>query len=261
MKPPLFRNPLHFYQFTRKSFLGNGLPQSGSASLIPVVPGCGGRAPGQNLDKFWATQNQRPLPSPFPPGPLAPLQSTSCAGTRRRRPSANEDDNSCSDDSQPATLDARLLPNLSLRNSTGIEANGDQESGRQGHPGLNAGKEQSQSALSSGPPQTASRPRRREEIQRERRALVEKTQKEIDQIAAEFHTLLSPGEAKAIGTIYARYSSRHQDSVADQVRKCFEKAVRERIYVPREFVCFDLAARGCKDKRSGLNDLRDLLDQ
>lgn len=73
--------------------------------------------------------------------------------------------------------------------------------------------------------------------------------------------MLPRDKARPIGAIYARYSSRQQDSVADQVRKCFEAAVQQGIFVPREFICFDLAVRGYKRKRAGLGQLQDLLEK
>ena len=81
----------------------------------------------------------------------------------------------------------------------------------------------------------------------------------IDRLAAEFHARLPREQAQAVGAIYARYSSRHQDSIADQVRKLFEFAVARRIFVPRDAVCFDAAVRGAKDRRPGLDRLRSIL--
>src|SRR5262249_23723388 len=40
----------------------------------------------------------------------------------------------------------------------------------------------------------------------------------------------------------------------------FEAAVKDGVFVPREHVCFDLAVRGCKVDRPGLNHLRRLLE-
>jgi nucleotide-binding universal stress UspA family protein len=89
---------------------------------------------------------------------------------------------------------------------------------------------------------------------------LEKTLREIDEIAAEFHGTLPRDKAGLIGAIYARYSSRHEDSIADQVRKCFEAAVQKNTFVPREFICFDLAVRGYKRQRAGLDQLQALLE-
>jgi site-specific DNA recombinase len=49
-------------------------------------------------------------------------------------------------------------------------------------------------------------------------------------------------------------------SIADQVRRCYEAAVKEGIFVPRDFVCYDLAVRGLKAQRAGLDRVRALLE-
>lgn len=98
--------------------------------------------------------------------------------------------------------------------------------------------------------------RTREDIRREQKALLEKTRREIDAIVAEFHAKLPRERAQSVGAIYARYSSRFQDSIADQVRTLFEAALQRGIFIPREHVFFDLAVRGWKDQRPGLTELR-----
>jgi len=85
------------------------------------------------------------------------------------------------------------------------------------------------------------------------------TNQEIDRLAAEFHALLPRDRARAIGAVYARYSSRFQHSIVDQVRGLFEAALRQGVFIPRVHVCFDLAIPGYKDRRPGLNRLRSLL--
>lgn len=103
--------------------------------------------------------------------------------------------------------------------------------------------------------------RTREEIRREQQALLDKTTQEIDAIVAEFHARLPREQSQAIGGIYARYSSRFQDSIADQVRSLFEGALERKIFIPRENVFFDLAIRGGKDRRPGLNALRQAIEE
>ncbi len=98
--------------------------------------------------------------------------------------------------------------------------------------------------------------RSRAEIERERRQLWERTQAEIDAIVKHFHGELPREQAKAIGAVYARYSTRHQDSIADQVRTLFEAAIAQGIFVPRENVFVDLAVKGYRDRRPGLDALR-----
>jgi hypothetical protein len=99
-------------------------------------------------------------------------------------------------------------------------------------------------------------PRSRQETAAERHALQEATNRELDQIAAEFHDRLPRGKARSIGVIYARYSSRFQHSIADQVRSLYEAALKQASFVPRDFVYYDLAVRGYKEQRPGLNGLR-----
>ena len=103
--------------------------------------------------------------------------------------------------------------------------------------------------------------RTRADIQRERQELLDKTNREIDAIVQEYHEKLSRRDAKGIGSIYARYSSRFQDSIADQVRTLFEAAFKLGIFIPREHVYFDMAVRGWKDRRPGLTALRQAIKQ
>lgn len=105
------------------------------------------------------------------------------------------------------------------------------------------------------------RPRTRSEVEAERRDLEKTTRQEISVIATEHHALLPRNQAKLIGAIYARYSTRFQGSIADQVRSMYQEAVKRGIHVPLENVFFDLAVRGGKNDRHGLNRLREMLAQ
>ncbi|MBL9091648.1 MAG: recombinase family protein [Planctomycetaceae bacterium] len=100
------------------------------------------------------------------------------------------------------------------------------------------------------------RTRSKAEIEREQRELLEKVRKQVAEIIEEFHARLPRNKAKRIGAIYARYSSRFQSSVPDQVRTMFEVAVREGLFVPSELVFYDLAVRGYRDRRPGFNALQ-----
>jgi DNA invertase Pin-like site-specific DNA recombinase len=102
-------------------------------------------------------------------------------------------------------------------------------------------------------------PRSRAEAEAERRQAEAATARELDRLAAEFHARLPRDRAGAVGAIYARYSSRYQHSITDQVRALHEAAAREGVFVPRAHVCFDQAVRGCKERRPGLQELRRLL--
>lgn len=91
------------------------------------------------------------------------------------------------------------------------------------------------------------------EAERKRQELLKRTNREIDEIVAQFHTQLPRNQAEAIGVAYLRYSTRFQDSVADQLREILRHALVQKIFVPRELVFFDLAVRGVKNNRVGLN--------
>ena len=106
------------------------------------------------------------------------------------------------------------------------------------------------------PKKNRPRPRTRTEVAQERCELLERTNREIDSIVAEYHELLPRGMAKFTGAIYARYSTRHQDSIADQVREMLKEAVRQHVFVPREMIFFDVAKRGYTKNRAGLNALK-----
>jgi DNA invertase Pin-like site-specific DNA recombinase len=101
--------------------------------------------------------------------------------------------------------------------------------------------------------------RSRADIDEERKQLLEKTQREIAELVAESHSRLPRNQAKAIGVVYARYSTRFQDSIADQVRVLLDEAVSREIFVPVEHVFFDMAMRGYSDRRPGLQSLRETL--
>ncbi|MHB1037331.1 MAG: recombinase family protein [Pirellulales bacterium] len=103
------------------------------------------------------------------------------------------------------------------------------------------------------------RPRGKAQIQQGRDDIREKTQREVERIAAEFHARLPRSEATAIGVVYCRYSTRYQDSVGDQVRTILQDAERRGIFVPTEHICYDLAVKGYKNNRAGLNQLRKIL--
>ena len=75
------------------------------------------------------------------------------------------------------------------------------------------------------------------------------TAREVQEIVAEFHDRLPRQLAKAIGAVYCRCSTRFQDSITDQLRMILEDAVRRGIFVPLEYVSFDLAVRNYKNQR------------
>ena len=60
--------------------------------------------------------------------------------------------------------------------------------------------------------------------------------------------------------IYARFSTRFQASIGDQVRACYEAAVVRGLFVSVDQVCFDLAVRGSKAEREGLGRAQQLIE-
>lgn len=57
----------------------------------------------------------------------------------------------------------------------------------------------------------------------------------------------------AVATVLARFSTKLQQSTADQVRECVLFAARKRLYVPPEFICADEGVSGRKRRRDGLD--------
>ena len=98
-------------------------------------------------------------------------------------------------------------------------------------------------------------PRGKIEIERDRQARWERTCREVDEIYAEYEAQFQRVPNQVVGTIYARYSTRFQDSIGDQIRAILEHALKLGIYVPRENIFFDLAVRGFKKQRGGLEEV------
>jgi DNA invertase Pin-like site-specific DNA recombinase len=103
------------------------------------------------------------------------------------------------------------------------------------------------------------RPRTRKEIEAERKALQERTEREIDELYADYLANFGAASRLDVAAIYARYSTRHQDSIADQVRVLLHYALCQGLFVPRELIFFDLAISGVKKNRAGLELVRQSL--
>jgi DNA invertase Pin-like site-specific DNA recombinase len=100
------------------------------------------------------------------------------------------------------------------------------------------------------------RPRSKAEFEKERRERLERTNREINEVHEAYLARFGPNQSRVNGAIYARFSTRFQDSIADQVRSILEYALAQRIFVPRELIFFDMAVRGFKSRRSGLEQFK-----
>jgi len=86
-----------------------------------------------------------------------------------------------------------------------------------------------------------------------------RTEKEVLE-TYQFYLAQVPEERwPSLGAVYARFSTKDQDSAPDQIRKCLEFAIREKIYVPLKNIHYDLATRGFKSDRPGINQIKLLL--
>jgi len=64
----------------------------------------------------------------------------------------------------------------------------------------------------------------------------------------------------SIGAVYARYSSKMQHSVGDQIRECLEFAARDKIFVPVQLISCDRAGKGRRVRRDGLDRLKAIIE-
>jgi DNA invertase Pin-like site-specific DNA recombinase len=84
-------------------------------------------------------------------------------------------------------------------------------------------------------------------------------ERQVADIARTFHDILPRQRSTSVGCIYARFSTKLQDSVAVQVRTCYDAALKAGVFVPAENVAFDMAVSGRRDNRPGLARITDLL--
>ena len=92
-----------------------------------------------------------------------------------------------------------------------------------------------------------------------REAQITQSNRDLDRLAEEYHARLPRDQATAVGVAYARYSTDKQRSIVDQVRSLYDFAIRERIFIPRDHICFDVAVRGAKSDRHGLVKAKEIL--
>lgn len=98
--------------------------------------------------------------------------------------------------------------------------------------------------------------RRNDKHEREREERRRRTEAEIDRLHAEYWQQAGSNTSWQQGTAYARFSTRFQESIADQIRKILEFALANQIRVPRHLIFYDLGVRGVKNRRAGLDDVR-----
>ncbi|MBV09699.1 MAG: hypothetical protein CMN21_10835 [Rubinisphaera sp.] len=85
------------------------------------------------------------------------------------------------------------------------------------------------------------------------------TSAQIEALWREYSQQFSGVTRPVPAAIYARYSSRYQNSIIDQVRTCLEFASKNDIYVPLEHIYYDVAKTGRHGKRAGLQQMKDCL--
>ncbi|MDB4679996.1 recombinase family protein [Planctomycetaceae bacterium] len=86
------------------------------------------------------------------------------------------------------------------------------------------------------------------------------TETEIQKLWDEYASHITLAKALQTGAIYARYSTRYQSSVIDQIRENLAFALRESIFILRDHIFFDLAVSGRKKRRPGLQAVDSCLD-
>ena len=91
-----------------------------------------------------------------------------------------------------------------------------------------------------------------------RRASIAQTARSMRSTRSTFRSWAPAGSRKK-GVAYARFSTRFQDSIADQIRTILGHAVELSVYVPRDLIFFDLAVRGFTKNRTGLDGVEKAL--
>jgi DNA invertase Pin-like site-specific DNA recombinase len=104
-------------------------------------------------------------------------------------------------------------------------------------------------------------PRSSQEVAQGRQDLRERTNREIDELYRCYMSRLPEDCRNQLTLLYARYSTRFQDSIGDQVRALLEYALQQGLFVPRDLIFFDLAVRGAKRSREGLDQAEARLRQ
>lgn len=103
--------------------------------------------------------------------------------------------------------------------------------------------------------------RTRKVAEQDRQELKAATEREVDEIVTQYHALLPREKAGKTAAIYARYSTEFQQSIGAQVRAVLDWALKHEVFVPREFVFFDMGIRGHTRQRPGLDCLQKVLER
>lgn len=87
----------------------------------------------------------------------------------------------------------------------------------------------------------------------------ERLRTELDALHADYLSRLGDHRSLPRGAAYSRFSTRFQESIADQFREILESALTRGIYIAREHLFFDAATSGKKQRRSGMTELQQVL--
>ncbi|QEG24785.1 recombinase family protein [Mariniblastus fucicola] len=101
---------------------------------------------------------------------------------------------------------------------------------------------------------------RPEKGNKSKRQLWQEAKLEVASVYQEFYQEMQKLKGKTPGALYARYSSRFQDSIASQIRALLVFAVANQIYISIDQIFFDVAVRGSKANREGLQKVEKTLE-
>jgi len=275
---PTFHNYLGRRNFTSKPFARKDFSQSGCSRSFPVVPGCGGRQPGQILDKVPAVTcadtcvvlerniafRRRPC-----------TQSRRKQRKKRKRPKAKAAE---TDPSQPKPAPGNGQP--ALDPTTNAQTNGSADG-----PLPRAKKRRRRAKADRGlPPDSELGRLATEYLQRQRKhwpelvkvgLLAEPCDIAITSMVEDFKSRhrgepVSPDFAKLalkhctkLGGNYDRYNCDNSDpkSIIDQMINCLDKARAEGRFVPWSYVFADYSVSGLDASRQGYNSYKQLLGE
>lgn len=80
-------------------------------------------------------------------------------------------------------------------------------------------------------------------------------EREVDVLIEQCNQMMPREAAKGVAAAYARYSTRHQQSIVDQIRAIAQVAVREQLFLDRRLIFTDAAISGNRQRRKGFSAL------